>query len=329
MSSMFLSKAIAEAVHKEMERDERVILIGEDMKNLGGGFSIYAGVPDAFPERVLEMPISESSFTNFGNGAAMMGYRPVIDIMFSDFSTIASDAIINNAAKYRFVSNGKEIMPVVYIMGNGSRGTYGSWSTGCNHCQCAEAWYHNVPGLKICMPYYPEDAHGLLRAAIRDDDPVLFFFHVGSLGIKGPMPDEDYIIGLEHAAKVIEEGTDITVIAFQSMVPLAVKASAILKEKGISAEIIDPRVLVPLDKEKIVASVKKTGRALIVHEAPVRGGIGGEVAAVIADECFGSLKAPVKRLGALNSPSVVGPLEYSMMVHTEDIVAAAAELASF
>jgi pyruvate/2-oxoglutarate/acetoin dehydrogenase E1 component len=275
------------------------------------------------------MPISEAAFANFGNGAAMLGFRAVIDIMFSDFSTIPSDAIINNAAKYRFVSNGKECMPVVYIMGNGSRGTYGSWSTGCNHSQCSEAWFQNVPGLKICMPYYPGDAFGLLRSAIRDDDPVLFFFHEGSLGIKGPVPGGDYIIPLEHAAKVVREGCALTIIAFQSMVPLAVKAAEKLAEMGIDAEIIDPRVLIPLDRERIASSVNKTGRAVIVHEAPVRGGIGGEVSAILADACFKNLKAPIKRLGALNSPSPVGPMEKHMMVSVDDIVRAAKELAAY
>lgn len=322
----FLNRAISDAVMAEMKADEKVILIGEDIKNLAGGLSIFMGVPDAFPDRCLEMPISESAYANFACGAAMLGYKPIVDVMFCDFSTITSDAIINNAAKYRFVTNGTKSMPIVFTLGNGSRGTFGAWSTGCNHSQCMENMFHNIPGLKILMPYYPADAYGLLRAAIQDDDPVLFYYHCGSVGVKAEVPDGEYVIPIEHAGKVVKEGKDVTIVAFQSMVPMALNAVKELEEAGIDAEIIDPRVLIPFDRETVYNSVKKTGKLMIVHEAPTRGGIGGEIAALVAEDCFDYLKAPIRRLGALNCPSPVGPMEQFLTPKPADIVRVAKEL---
>lgn len=320
MGQLYLNRSIAAAVLEEMERDEKVLLIGEDIINRGGGMSIFMGVPQKFPDRCLDMPISESGFSHFANGAALAGYKPVVDLMFSDFVAVCADPIINSAPKFRFNSLGKVSCPVVYTLANGGRGTYGGVGSGCNHSQCVESWFQNVPGLKIVAPYYPADAKGLLKGSLRDGDPVLFLFHEGSLGVRGEVPDGEHVIPLNNAANIIKEGKDVTIVAIQSMLPLAVKAVEKLQEEGIDAELIDPRVLIPLDEDKICSSVKKTGRLVIVHEAPVRGGFGGEIAAIVAENCLSSLKAPIKRLGALNSPIPSGYTEVYMMPNADDII---------
>jgi pyruvate/2-oxoglutarate/acetoin dehydrogenase E1 component len=326
MKQMYLNRTIAEAVKEEMQRDEDVILIGEDIINRGGGMSIFMGISKEFPERCLDMPIAELGYSSFGVGASMGGLRPVVDLMFSDFATLASAAIIGGAAKYRFYSQGEVSCPVVFTMANGGKATFGGVGSGANHSQCTEAMFMNFPGLKILAPYYPEDVKGLLKAAIRDNDPVLFFYHEGSLGKRGQVPEEEYVISINDAAKIRKEGSDVTIIAVQSMVPLADKAAEELKALGISAEVIDPRVLVPLDKKKIIASVKKTGRAIIVHEAHERGGIGAEISAVIAESCVPALKAPIIRLGAKNIPISSGYIEELILPHAEDIVKAAQKI---
>ena len=323
MKPMYLNKAMARAVSEEMDRDENVILLGEDIINVGGGMSPFLGVPAAHPDRCYDMPIAELGFCNFANGCAQAGLRPVVDLMFSDFSTVCADAIINGAAKYRWFSQGEVSVPIVFVMSNGGKATYGGVGSGACHSQCAEGWFQNVPGLKLVMPYYSDDALGLLKASIRDNDPVLFFFPEGSLGKRSPVPEEEYIIPLNNAAKIRKEGSDVTIVAIQSMVPLAEEAAKELEKEGISAEVIDPRVIVPLDKEKIINSVKKTGRLVTVQEAPVRGGVCGEIVSVVAEACGTELKAPVKRLGALNCPIPNGFLEEAMLPHTADIVKAA------
>lgn len=326
MRQTYLNRAIAEAVIKEMERDEKVVLMGEDIINRGGGMSTFLGVPQKFPERSLDMPIAESGFTHFANGAALAGYRPVVDLMFSDFSAIAMDAIVNGASKFRFNSLGKISVPITYVMANGGRGVYDGVGSGCNHSQCVESWYSNVPGLKIVAPYYPVDILGLLRASIQDDDPVIFLYPEGSIGLRGEIPDEDYVIPLNGAAKIMNEGTDVTVVAIQSMLPLAVKAVEELKKEGISVELIDPRVLIPFDEEKVINSVKKTGKLVIVQEAHKRAGFGSEIAAIMAEKCFEYLKSPVQRVAALNAPIGSGYTEAYIMPHVEDIVKAVKEI---
>lgn len=322
---MFLNRALAAAAHAEMARDENVILMGEDILSRGGGLSAFLGIPQAFPDRCFDMPISEQAFANMAVGMASMGARPIVDLMFSDFTSVCADALINHAPKMRYNTLGKISIPVVYFAGNGGRGTFGGVGSGVNHSQCVESWYANIPGLKILAPYYPEDAYGLLRSAIRDDDPVLFLYHEGSLGKKGEV-DEDCVIPINNAAKVVKEGTDVTIVAIQSMVPVAEEAAAKLEEEGISVEIIDPRVLVPLDEAAICKSVSKTGRLVVVHEAPVRGGFGGEIASIVADKCFADLKAPVKRVGSLNSPIPAGFAEYYMVPHADKIMDAVKEV---
>ncbi len=322
MKQMFLNRAIARAVMEEMKRDESIILLGEDVLSKGGGTGACLGVPEMFPGRCLDMPLEELGYTSFAVGAAMAGKRPIVDLMYSSFCTYASDAIVNTAAKMRFHTLGEIKVPVVFLMANGGKGVYGGYGIGATHSQCAESWFLNVPGLKIVAPYYAADVMGLLKAAIRDDDPVLFFYPAGSIGLRTPVPEEETLIPLQNAANILRKGTDVTVIAIHSMVPVALKAAEKLAEEGVSCEVIDPRVIVPLDKEKLVASAKKTGRVVIVHEAHTRGGIGGEIAAELASACVPGLKAPIKRVGSLNSPIPCGYYEEYMTPHAEDVIAA-------
>lgn len=326
MRNLYLNRAIAEGVLKEMALDEDVILIGEDLWNKGGGLSCFMGVPEQFHDRCLEMPIAEAGFTHFAHGSALGGKRPIVDLMFSDFSALVFDPIVNGASKYRYCSRGKIKMPMVYVAGNGGRGTYDGVGSGCNHSQCIESWFMNVPGLKIVAPYYPSDALGLMRACIRDDDPVLFLYHEGSLGMREKVKDEVDPIPLNNAAKIMQEGSDVTVVAIQSMVPIAAKATEELLAQGISVELIDPRVLIPFDKEAVLRSVRKTGKLVIVQEAPTRGSFAGEIVRELVMEDPTMLKKPVKVLGALNSPVPCGFAEALMMPHKENIVEAVQEL---
>ena len=319
MKQLYLNRAIAEAVNKEMQMDESIILIGEDILNRGGGMSTFLGIPEKFPDRCIDMPIAESAFTHFGNGAALAGLRPIIDLMFSDFSAIAFDAIVNGAAKFRFCTLGEANVPIVYIMANGGRGTYDGVGSGCNHSQCVESWFMNVPGLKIVAPYYPSDALGLLRSCIKDNDPVIFLYHEGSLGVREAVEDEDIIIPLNNAAKIMKEGTDVTIVAIQSMVPLAKKAAEKLAKEGISVELIDPRVLIPFDKQKLYTSVEKTKKLLVVQEAPTRGSFGSEILSMVVQERLPNFKNAAL-LGAKNSPIGSGFTEGLIMPHEEDII---------
>lgn len=326
MRNLYLNRAIAEAVKKEMALDPSVVLLGEDIFNRGGGMSAFLGVYQEFPDRCIDMPICESGFTHFANGAALGGLRPIVDFMFSDFATIPYDAVVNGAAKFRYCSLGKVCVPTVYVAANGGRGTYDGVGSGCNHSQCAEAWFMNVPGLKILAPYYPSDACGLMRSAIRDNDPVIFFYHEGSLGVREEVEDEIEPIPINNAAKIMREGTDVTVVAIQSMVPLAKKAAEELEAEGISVELIDPRVLIPFDLEKVSASVAKTGKLVIVEEAPTRGSFAGEILRLLTEKDVTMFKKSPKVLGALNSPIASGFGEAYIMPHTKDIVAAVKEL---
>jgi len=325
MRELTLNFAIAEAIDKEMQLDKNTVLLGEDILS-GGGMGIYIGLAKKHPNNCFDMPICESGFSHFANGAAMAGARPIVDIMFSDFATIASDAIINGAAKFRFCTLGEVSVPVTYILADGGMGTYDGVGVGCNHSQSMISMFMNYPGLKIVAPFYPSDTLGLLRSSIRDNDPVLFFFHQGSLGLREQVTEEDYIIPLTGAAKIMREGKDITIIAVHSMIPLAEKAAEELAAKGISVELIDPRVLIPLDKKKIINSVKKTGRLIIAHEAPTRGSFAGEILREILEEDASILKAPVKVLGSQNAPLGSGFAEAYIMPHVKDFIEAAQKL---
>jgi pyruvate dehydrogenase E1 component beta subunit len=326
MRELTFVEAISQALHEEMARDERVFVIGEDIRigyGKGGAFGATNGLFARFgPERVIDTPISESAIAGMAVGAALWGMRPVAEIMFSDFLALAMDHIANSAAKMRYAYAGEAIVPVVFRMAFG-----GGVGAALHHSQSPEAWITNVPGLKIVMPSTPYDAKGLLKSAIRDDNPVVFFEHKYQYSrLKGPVPEEEYVLPLGKA-DIKREGEDITIIAFGAMVHQALAAAASLASEGIKAEVLDPRTLVPLDKQTILQSVKKTGRVIIVHEAPTFGGFGGEIAAMIIEDAFYSLDAPIKRIGAPYTPVPVSPiLEKFYLPNAEKILTAAKEM---
>jgi len=325
MREINTNSAFTEAVQKEMEKDQSIILMGEDIISTGGCFCTYMGCPQRFPDRCLDMPIAESGYTHFSNGLALAGMRPIVDLAFSSFATIAGDAIINGAADFRFCSLGKVKVPSTFVMANGGGGVYDGVGFGCNHSQCMESMFTFTPGLKVVMPYYPSDVHGLLRASIRDDDPVVFLYDIISLGMRENVDftaEDDYIIPLTNAAKIIREGSDVTVVALQSMIPIAIEAANELEKRGIFVELIDPRVLIPFDSKKVIESVRKTGKLVIVHEAHTRGSFAGEIIKSIMVEDASLIKKPVKVLGALNAPLGSGYTEAYIMPHAKDVITA-------
>ena len=294
-------EAINEALIEEMERDERVFIFGEDITvGYGGGgmFGATRGIADRFGlDRIIDTPLSEVAIAGAALGAAMVGLRPIAEIMFGDFIAIIMDQLVNNVAKMRWVLNDEVDVPIVY------RTSYGAGvGAGFHHSQSFEAWLAHVPGLKVVMPSDPEDVKGLLKSAIRDNDPVIFMEHkLLYKRQKGPVPEKEYLIPLGKGA-VKREGKDITIIATGAMVRLALEAAEVLEQQTVSAEVIDPRSIQPLDEELILSSVEKTGRVVVVHEAPVFGGFGGEIAALIADKGIDFLDGPVKRVGAPFTP---------------------------
>ena len=324
MRELTYAQALREAMTLEMRRDEAVFLMGEDIGVYGGAFGVTAGMLEEFgPERVRETPISEAAIVGAAAGAAVTGMRPIAEIMFSDFLTIAMDQLVNQAAKMRYMFGGTAKVPMVVRAPAGS-GT----GAAAQHCQSPEAWFCNVPGLKVVIPSTPADAKGLLTAAIRDDNPVLFLEQKLLYKTTGPVPEGEYIVPLGKAA-VHRTGTDLTIITYGRMLPMCLKAAAELEDlQGISVEVVDPRTLVPLDKETIIASAKKTGRVLIVHEACQTGGFGGELAAVIAEsDAFYRLKAPIRRYGGLDVPIPYSPgLEARAVPDMDGVIQRAVEL---
>jgi pyruvate/2-oxoglutarate/acetoin dehydrogenase E1 component len=317
MRELTYAQAVKEAMTLEMRRDENVFLMGEDVGVYGGAFGVSVGMYEEFgPERVRDTPISEAVIAGAAAGAAVTGMRPIAEVMFSDFITISMDQLVNQAAKMRYMFGGAAKVPMVLRAPAGS-GT----GAAAQHSQSPEAWFCNAPGLKVVIPSTPADAKGLLIAAIRDDNPVLFLEQKLLYRTKGDVPEGEYIVPLGKAA-VHREGTDVTIITYGRMLPMCLEAAAQLeKEQGISVEVVDPRTLVPLDKETIIASAKKTGRVLIVHEACQTGGFGGELAAVIADsEAFYYLDAPIKRYGGLDVPIPYCPELEKNVVPTKDNV---------
>jgi acetoin:2,6-dichlorophenolindophenol oxidoreductase subunit beta len=317
-------EAVREAMCQEMRLDQEVFLIGEDIGAYGGAFGVSKGMLEEFgPERIRETPISEAAIAGAATGAALMGMRPVMEIMFMDFLTISMNQLVNQAAKMRFMFGGKCSIPMVVRAPAGS-GT----GAAAQHSQSLEAWFVNVPGIKVIAPSSPYDAKGLLVAAIRDNNPVLFMEHKLLYRSKGPVPEETYCIPLQ-SAEVKREGRDLTIVAYSIMVQRALEAAEKLAAEGIEVEVVDPRCLKPLDKDTIVRSVCKTGRVLIAHEAPLTGGFGGELAAVIASsEAFDYLDAPIQRLAGLDAPIPYNrTLERASVPQVEDIVAAARSLA--
>jgi len=292
---MQYNEALNEALIEEMERDDKIIVIGEDIGAYGGVFKVTKGLMDKFgPERVRDTPICESAIIGTATGAALMGMRPVAEISFIDFSLLAMDQIANHTAKIMQIAPGLLELPMVIRTEGGVGG-----GIGCQHSQSLEALYAHIPGLKIVMPSTPYDAKGLLKSAIRENSPVMCIENKKLYSIKGDVPETEYYVAIGKA-DIKREGEDITIIATSFMVHEALKAAEELDNSGISAEVVDPRTLVPLDVETIVASVKKTTRALIVHEAVERCGIGAEISAVINEKAFDYLDAPVTRLAGLN-----------------------------
>jgi pyruvate dehydrogenase E1 component beta subunit len=318
-------EAVREAMTQEMERDSRVFLIGEDVGEYGGAFQVSYGMLDKFgPERILDTPITELGLTGAATGAALIGMRPIAEIMFMDFTTLASEQLVNQAAKLRFMFGGKATVPLVLRTPAGS-------GTGAaeHHSQSFENWFVHVPGLKVVMPTTPYDAKGLLIASIRDDNPVVFIEHKLLYKTKGDVPEDPYEIPLGKA-DIKREGKDLTIIATSIMVQRSLQAAEELAKDGIDVEIVDPRTLRPLDTETIVNAVKKTGKVLIVHEAVKTGGFGGELAGVIAEsEAFGYLDAPILRLAGREVPIPYNRnLELKAVPQVEDIVEKARELAN-
>jgi len=298
-----------------MRRDPRVVLMGEDVAEAGTAFKVLAGLVQEFgPSRVIDTPISEAGFTGLGVGAAMTGMRPVVDIMFGDFLTLVMDQLANQAAKIHYMSGGKWKVPLVV------RTTLGATRrSAAQHSQSLHAWPSHIPGLKVAVPSTPRDAKGLMKAAIRDDNPVVFFEDKMQYKLKGPVPSDDYVIPL-GLADIKREGSDITIVATSSMVQVALGAARMLEEIGIDAEIVDPRTTWPLDEKTIVESVKKTSRAIVMDEGYGRYGVAAELAAVVAEGAFYDLDAPVTRLGALHVPIPFSPPLEDATVPTEQSV---------
>jgi pyruvate dehydrogenase E1 component beta subunit len=315
--------AVREAMIQEMERDETVFLIGEDIGAYGGAFQVTHGLLEKFgPERVLDTPITELGIAGAAVGSALVGMRPIAEIMFMDFVTLASEQLVNQAAKLRFMFGGKATVPMVLRTPAGS-----GVGASAQHSQSLENWFVHIPGLKVVMPSTPYDAKGLLIASIRDNNPVVFVEHKKLYKTKGPVPEEPYTIPL-GSAEVKREGSDLTVIATSIMVNRSLEAAEQLAGEGIEIEVLDPRTLNPLDTETIVRSVIKTGRVLIVHEASKTGGVGGEIGMVIAEsEAFGYLDAPIVRLAGRDIPIPYNrTLEYHTVPQVENIVVKAREL---
>jgi acetoin:2,6-dichlorophenolindophenol oxidoreductase subunit beta len=317
-------EAIREAMTLEMRADPSVFLMGEDVGVYGGAFGVSKGMLEEFgPERVRDTPISEAVIVGAAAGAAIMGMRPIAEIMFMDFIAISMNQLVNQAAKMRFMFGGKVQVPMVVRAPAGS-GT----GAAAQHSQSLESWFVSAPGLKVVAPSSPADAKGLLSAAIRDNNPVVFMEHKLLYRVKGPVRQEAYSIPLGKA-EVKRTGSQLTIIAISVMVPRALEAAEILAKEGIDVEVVDPRTLRPLDTHTILTSVSKTGRVLIVHEAPQTGGFGGELAAVIAEgEAFDCLDAPIMRLAGKEVPIPYNrTLEKAAVPQVEDIVTAARKMA--
>lgn len=316
-------EAIREALAEEMRRDERVFLLGEDIADpFGGSYKVTLGLTEEFgPERVRNTPLSEAAIAGAALGAALTGMRPIAEIMYVDFITLAMDQIVNQAAKIRYMSGGQTAVPLV-IRTQGGPGR----SSAAQHAQSLEAWFFHVPGLFVVMPSTPYDAKGLLKSAIREDNPVIFIEHKLLYTQKGPVPEEPYTLPLGRA-EVKREGADVTIVATSMAAWRALEAAGELAAMGVSAEVVDPRTLFPLDLDTILESVKKTGRLVIAHEAVERGGFGAEVAAQVSLLAFDYLDAPIQRVAAPPVPVPFAPLlEKRVMVHAADIVAAVQKL---
>ncbi len=311
-----MAQAVREALAEEMRRDPAVIILGEDVAEAGTPFKVLGGLVQEFgADRVIDTPISEAGFTGIALGAAMTGLRPVVDVMFGDFLALVMDQLCNQAAKVHYMSGGKLKAPLVV------RTTLGATRrSAAQHSQSLQAWVSHIPGLKVALPSTPHDAKGLMKSAIRDDGPVVVFEDKMNFSQKGPVPQEEYLVPL-GVADIKREGRDITLVATSSMVLVALKAAEALAADGIEAEVVDPRTTVPLDRETLLRSVRKTGRAIVIDEGYQSYGVTAEIASVIADGAFYQLDAPVKRLGALDVPVPFSPALEDLTVPTAEKVA--------
>ncbi len=318
MAELTFRNAVLAALAQEMERDERVVLLGEDITS-GGVFKTTTGLVDRFgPDRVWDTPISEQAIVGAAMGAAMAGLRPIAEIMFSDFYAVCWDQVVNEIAKTRYMTGGQVTLPLVLRGANG----FGSLGFGSQHGQSVENWAMCVPGLKIVSPASPVEMVGLLAAAIRDDDPVLVFEHKALYGGKAPVPDGEHFIPLGEA-RVVRAGSDVTLVGLSITVGMCERAAATLDGAGISAEVIDLRTLVPLDAQAVLGSLAKTGRLVIVEENPGQLGWGAAIAALAAEEAFDDLRAPVIRVSGGNVPWPVAPeLEAVVDVSPDRVVSA-------
>jgi pyruvate/2-oxoglutarate/acetoin dehydrogenase E1 component len=313
------AEAVREALAEEMRRDPSVFIIGEDVAEAGTPFKVLSGLAQEFGVgRVIDTPISEPGFTGIAVGAAMTGMRPVVDIMFGDFITLTMDQMVNQAAKIHYMSGGRFKVPMVM------RTTLGATRrSAAQHSQSLHALFSHIPGLKVVLPSTPYDAKGLLKSAIRDDNPVAFFEDKMMFRVNGPVPAEDYTIPL-GVADVKRPGSDITLVATSSMVQVALAAAERLAETGISAEVVDPRTTYPLDKATLIESAKKTSRAIVIDEGYNRYGVTAEIASVIAEGAFYYLDAPVLRMGAMDVPIPFSPVLEDLTVPTPESVFKAA-----
>ncbi|MGA2889248.1 MAG: alpha-ketoacid dehydrogenase subunit beta [Terracidiphilus sp.] len=309
------AQAVKEAIAEEMRRDSTVCLFGEDVAEAGTPFKVLSGLVEEFGTgRIIDTPISEAGFTGLAVGAAMTGLRPIVDIMFGDFVTLTMDQMVNQAAKVHYMSGGRWKVPMVM------RTTLGATRrSGAQHSQSLHAWFSHVPGLKVILPSTPYDAKGLLKSAIRDQNPVVFFEDKMMYKLRGPVPSEEYVIPL-GVADVKREGGDISLIATSSMVQVALAAADLLEEVGISAEVVDPRTTWPLDEKTLVESVKKTSRAIVIDEGYERYGVTAELASVVSAGAFYDLDAPVVRMGAMHVPIPFSPPLEDVTVPTDQTV---------
>src|SRR5215471_13060087 len=317
-----LGQAVKEALAEELRRDPAVFVIGEDVAEAGTPFKVLSGLVEEFgPERILDSPISEAGIAGIGLGAAMTGMRPVVDIMFGDFLTLVMDQVVNQAAKTHYMSGGKLKAPLVI------RTTLGATRrSAAQHSQSLHAWLAHIPGLKVALPATPHDAKGLYKTAIRDDNPTILFEDKMMFTQKGPVPEEEYLIPF-GIADVKREGEDVTLIATSSMVYVALDAARELEDAGVSAEVVDPRTLVPLDRNTLIASAAKTGRVIVVDEGHQSYGASAELAATVAEGAFWHLDAPVRRIGAIDVPVPFSPpLEDETVPTPERVVQAALDL---
>ena len=314
-----LAEAIREGLAEEMRRDTRVFICGEDVAEAGTVFKVLTGLVDEFgKDRVVDTTISEAGFTGSAVGAAMTGLRPVVDIMFGDFVGLTMDQMVNQAAKIHYMSGGKWKVPMVMPTTLGA-----TRRSAAQHSQSLHAWFAHIPGLKVVLPSTPYDAKGLLKTAIRDDNPVVFFEDKMMYKLKGPVPAEDYTIPF-GVADIKRAGSDVTIVATSSMVQVALGAAKLLEDIDISAEVIDPRTVWPLDEQTLIESEKKTSRVIVVDEGYGRYGVTAEIASVIAEGAFFDLEAPVKRIGAMHVPIPFSPPLEDATVPTEQSVFEAA-----